>query len=136
MKILFVFLISLSSLAGFSGKWSGEGFYNYNVSDGNCSEVFMQFKVTSERLYILDGGYICGKIQASYPPSSFKIENGSLFYQNEKVGNITESEIDIRYEDGIYHLNLKSIEGQIHYREIWDDGEDFLLITSKLNSLL
>lgn len=136
MKIILSFLFTFSCLASFTGKWSGEGYYQSPKRIGECSEVFMQFEQTKEKLSIIDGGYICGDLQASYPPSSFKIENGSLFYFGENVGTIRNGEINIRYEDGLFHLNLRKVKDQIIFQENWDDGEDHLYISSKMDSLL
>ena len=136
MKIIIAFLFTLSCFANFTGKWSGEGFYRTPKRMGECLEVFMQFEVTKEFFSIIEGGYICGDIQASYPVSKFKIEDGSLFYFGENVGTISDDEINLRYEDGLFHLNLRKESGQIVFQENWDDGEDYLSISSKLDSLL
>ncbi len=136
MKLIIAFLLTFSCLANFNGKWSGEGFYQTPKTVGKCLEVFMQFKVTKDRFSILDGGYICGEIQASYPPSSFKVLNGELFYLGENVGTISENEININYDNGIYHLRLVKENGEIRFQENWDDGEDYLSISSKISLLL
>ncbi|WP_372653480.1 hypothetical protein [Halobacteriovorax sp.] len=136
MKILISFLFTISCLANFTGKWSASGYYKTPKRVGECLEVFMQFEVTKEKFSIIDGGYICGDLQASYPPSSFEIEEGSLYYYGENVGSITDSEINIRYEDGLFHLNLRKAEGQVIFQENWDDGEDYLSISSKMDLLL
>ncbi|CBW27936.1 putative exported protein [Halobacteriovorax marinus SJ] len=136
MKTLIAFLLMSSSFAGLTGKWSAGGFFDYNNRSGECKEIFMQIKQTDKKLYILDGGYICSDIQASYPPSSFNIVDGALYYFGEKVGEVTENEINLNYENGVYGLSLKKIGTELIYKESWDDGEDYLLIEGKLNLLL
>lgn len=136
MKILISFLFSISCLASFTGKWSGEGYYQTPRYVGKCSEVFMQFELTKDKFSIIDGGYICGELQASYPPSSFKIVDGELLYFGESVGTISEDEINLNYDNGIYHLRLVKENGQVRFQESWDDGQDHLFISSKLDLLL
>lgn len=135
MKIFFVFIFSISIFANFSGKWSAEGFYESNRNDGKCREVFLQLKQTKNSFKILDGGYICGEIQASYPPSSFDIINNELFYRNEKVGMVTDEDIRISYLDGVYNLSLSKVDGEILFTESWKEAEDFLNINAKLKAL-
>ncbi len=84
---------------------------------------------------ILDGGYICADIQASYPPSSFDIVDSELFYRNQRVGTITKDKIEISYLDGVYNLSLNIIDGEILFTESWKDAEDFLTIESKMKTL-
>ena len=136
MKIVIAFLLTFSCLANFTGKWNGEGYYQTPKRVGECLEVFMQFEIREDSFSIIEGGYICGEIQARYPTSRFTISNGNLFYFDEKVGTIANDEINIRYEDGLFHLSLKKVDGQIIFHESWNDGEDHLIISSKLNLLL
>lgn len=135
MKIALLFFISLTSLANFTGKWSAQGFYESDRTSGECIEVFMQFKQTNISFMILDGGYICGEIQASYPPSKFTIVSDELFYGGEKVGMITKDKIEISYLEGVYNLNLQRNNGSVHFRELWKEEDDFLDIRAKLEEL-
>ncbi len=132
MRILLALVMSFSALANFSGKWSAKGYYESDRREGECKEVFMQFKQTESSFEIIEGGYICGDIQASYPPSFFKIVENELYYKNEKVGNITNKAITISYLEGVYSLDLKKDNGEIVFTESWKEGEDFLTIYSKL----
>jgi hypothetical protein len=135
MKIALLFLFSISSLANFSGKWSARGYFESDRKEGECKEIFMQFKKTSKKFMILDGGYICGDIQASYPPSSFEIVNNSLIYFGEKVGVISKDLIEINYLDGVYKLSLKAKDGQVFFNETWQEDSDYLFINSKLKKI-
>lgn len=133
MKIVIVFLLSYSAFSNFTGKWSAEGFYESDRTAGKCKEVFLQLKQTEDFFYILDGGYICGEIQAQYPPSRFKISGEDLFYQGSIVGSISNDEIRISYLEGVYNLSLKHNSEEILFDESWREGDDFLHIRSKMS---
>jgi len=135
MKIFIAFFLSFSALANFTGKWSAAGFYESDRSEGECREVFLQLKQTDNVLSILDGGYICGDIQAQYPASRFEISHGELFYQGQKVGSISINELKITYLDGVYNLNIKRVEEVLHFDESWVEGDDFLFINSKMKAV-
>ncbi|OUR93660.1 hypothetical protein A9Q84_19535 [Halobacteriovorax marinus] len=135
MKTILAFFLSFSTLANFSGKWSGDGVFETDRRDGECREVFLQLKQTEDFFYILDGGYICGDIQASYPPSQFMILQGELFYQGHVVGKISQNEIILTYLEGVYKLKLRIVGEEIHFNESWIEGDDFLLINSKMEAL-
>jgi hypothetical protein len=135
MKIIIALIFSFGTLANFTGKWTNSGYYESDSSSGECKEVFMQFKKTDEAFMILDGGYICGEIQASYPPSKFKIIGEKLFYNGEKVGIINSELIMISYLNNVYNLSLEIVDDQIFFYEQWKEEDDFLFIRAKLNKL-
>lgn len=135
MKLIVLFLLSVSTYANFSGRWTASGYFESNREEGECKEVFLQIKQTKNKFMILDGGYICGDIQASYPPSQFEVVNNSLIYKDEVVGSISEDIVSIIYLDGVYKLNLKKEENQIRFRETWLEGDDYLFISSELKLL-
>lgn len=136
MKILALYLLSIATLADFSGKWTGEGSYYTARSKGECTEIFFQFKQTEKKLKILTGGYICGMLQAEYPPSSFDIVEGTLIYDGEVVGSITDDQFTIEYLGGVYKLNVKKEEDHLQYEEIWNEGDDLLVVQSSRLSIL
>ncbi len=78
------------------------------------------------------GGYRCGEIQAEYPYSTFKIVEGGLYYQGEKVGNIGEDFFSLEYEE--FSLNIKYMNGYVDYNELWQDESDYFQVLGTLEA--
>lgn len=117
-------ILSVPALAGFDGKFQGPGKAIFaSGKKYECPEVFLHLVQTDDSLQILEGGYNCREFSASFDPSIFKIDSGTLFYRGERVGTIQENKIEIKVydpeDDSTYHLQLDQTEKGFTYREEW-----------------
>lgn len=135
MKLALALIVSTLTFASFNGKWSGEGYYFTEKTEGECSEVFFDFFEDQKYFKIKTGGYNCSPLSAEYPFSKFEKKDGKLLYRGEEVGTYTNSKVSLHYYDGIFSLFFEKVDGKINYKEVWQDGSDLMVIQSTLNHL-
>ena len=135
MKILLLFLFSLSSFANWNLQIEGEGESSTLRGETPCEWIEMRFRQPGPSEFIIrGGGYKCGMIEAEYPYSTFKIENGKLVYQGKIHGEISEDRLHLTAEGGQYNLwVMKKNDGQYFYRELWADRNDFFMVEGDLD---
>lgn len=131
--ILSLFLLTSLAYADFNGRWSGEGIAQTAKSESPCENIFFRLSLSEKKFKIQDGGYNCSGLSAEYPYSVFTIRGSELLYQGEVSGFIDEKRIEIfSKEDGFQLIFILIDKKTIEVSERWQDGEDFLLIRSKL----
>lgn len=136
IKIFFLlFFLGHPLWAAPSGQWTGTGFAETVKKKWDCQLIEMRLLESENKLILRGGGYACGELQAEYPYSIFLLENGKVIYEGDEVGEYTDKTLHLRYDGGQYNLWLKVQEnGQLFYRELWADRQDFLWIEGILNS--
>ncbi len=136
MKLIFLsFILSFSALANLNGQWSGIGSFYTDKNKGDCNDIFFDLVEDQDYFKIKTGGYTCEEMSAEYPFSKFKKSGKDLLYFGKKVGIITRDGVVLEYYDGIYKLILKVKDKKIDFSEEWKDGDDYLIISGKLNNL-
>jgi hypothetical protein len=133
MKFLMLsFLISFNTQA-FEGLWVGEGISKTHRSERACSEIYLEFDVNANYVTLLQGGYICGILQAEYPSSRFERRtNHELWYGGQRVGFFDGQVLRLERPSDFFQLELYLQGEKIIYRELWDDGNSFLQIDGEL----
>ncbi len=129
-QFLAVFLISLpfQAFASFSGNYSGKGQAISHPQEKVrfCSQIFIGMKTANETLTVLQGGYSCGDMEASYPNFTLQIVGAKLVSDGVVVGTYSDSEIDLYKQDKAegytFHLRLTKKAKTIVYQEDWTDG--------------
>ena len=127
--LAFLFIcFPFQAFASFSGNYSGKGQAVSHPQEKvrACSQIFLSMKTVNKTLSVLQGGYSCGDMQASYPSFSLQIVGTKLVSEGTVVGTYSDSEIDLYKEDKsegyTFHLQLKKSANTIAYREDWTDG--------------
>ncbi|HLT22944.1 MAG TPA: hypothetical protein VKZ84_05860 [Bacteriovoracaceae bacterium] len=130
--LLFVMLLLPSMALSFNGKLSGPG--NAIYSSGTelpCSEIFLEMKVTQTSFELIQGGYICGFLQAGFDSFKMDIRNGELWHKDQKLGYISDNKISYQVYDpadgSTYFFNLAKEQSGYRYFEEWDDGSKIAL---------
>lgn len=119
----------LFSAFAFEGKLNGPGsaYMHTSQKQRQCSEIFLNLSKSPTHFSILDGGYICEDMQASFPASRFEIRGSELFYHNQLAGSISDEKItlfvDNKEENFTYSLNLEKNGSSVSFIETWTENQ-------------
>jgi hypothetical protein len=128
LLFLLLLLVPFTAQAGFQGRFSGTGTSLMHKSGNRrpCEEIFLNFQRGEKELKILEGGYRCGNVQATFDPFILVIRNGRIFADGVDVGTFSENRLDLffanREEDFTYHWLLEFKGEELSYLEEWTDG--------------
>ena len=113
---------------------------NIKVGDvENTGTLFFVLEQTDSTFSLKEGHFSSPHYQVSWEPVMMDIKEGNLYFNNEKVGVITEELLDVnRYDKNSrqyfqYHAERLD-ERTIRYQEIWMD-EDHKIIYSLQSDL-
>lgn len=136
IKLLFALLFSISTAQAFDGLWIGSGQSKTHRTQRPCTEIYFEFKVTPTHVWINQGGYRCGILQAEYPVSRFdRGANFELLYQGEVVGFFDQKVLRLDRPEEFFQVIFTIKDQSLHYLEQWDDGESFLLVEGELGAI-
>jgi hypothetical protein len=135
LRILFIlFALFSTSAVAIEGRWRGEGFSQTHRSERPCSEIYFEFSVTKDFVTLVQGGYICGILQAEYPFSQFERgSNQTLLFQGEVVGFYDGRTLRLERPEDFFQAEFVLSEQGLMYKELWDDGRSLLLIEGVLD---
>ncbi|MGE3260713.1 MAG: hypothetical protein AB7K68_02930 [Bacteriovoracia bacterium] len=140
--IVLALFLPITALATFDGRYSGPGTSLMHQSGNrrDCREIFLKLQGGEKALRILEGGYICGDIQASFDPFTLEIREGKIFLEGQSVGTISENDLDLLYkseeENFTYHWHLQQAGDEINYLEEWaSGGAPSLTVQGKLKKI-
>lgn len=132
LKLLIISLLSFQALAKTNIKISGPGLARYaSGREYPCTEIFFDLKITKNALFLNQGGYICGFLQASFDSFKMDIHEGKLWNEGQELGKISDHEISYQIydpsDDSTYFFQLKKEDTGYTYFEEWHDGEKIAL---------
>ena len=131
-------ILPVSVLASWSGQWEGKAFLKVGDVE-NTGTLFFVLEQTDSTFSLKEGHFSSPHYQVSWEPVMMDIKEGNLYFNNEKVGVITEELLDVnRYDKNSrqyfqYHAERLD-ERTIRYQEIWMD-EDHKIIYSLQSDL-
>ena len=126
LMFLFLFLAASTTWANFSGKFQGTGQAIFRSGKlYPCTEIYLHLKQDENSFKLIDGGYRCGLLQASFDPFTMTVKGEDLFIKDVPVGKITRESLSYSLldpDDGsTYTLKLKKKDNSIEYSELWVD---------------
>ncbi|MGZ3692719.1 MAG: hypothetical protein ACXWQO_00495 [Bdellovibrionota bacterium] len=127
-SLLLVALLPITAAANFEGRYQGPG---QSISHKSglkraCAEIFLNFQRKTGEVKILEGGYRCENLQASFDPFTMEVRDGKVYIEGEELGTFSENKLEIFFankaEDFTYHWLLENSESGMSYLEEWTDG--------------
>lgn len=112
----------------FAGRYQGSGtsLMHRSGTVRPCTEIFLHFRRDSTGVALLEGGYSCEDLQASFPAFTLAVRDGQLYDGTTRVGTFTETRLELRHEDReedfTYHWLLEIKDGKLSYLEEWTDA--------------
>jgi hypothetical protein len=134
------FILGLALLTSFDGSWAGKGTMIYENQVHNCTKFDLTMAQTNEELKIVTGRFECETINVDHKEFPMKIVGEELWYQNKKIGEISDGNFKAQWESYDYNT-LYEFEGTIdnenfYYHEVWrdlDSGAAYLTFDGILN---
>ena len=131
VSIVFILFLSIPLMADVSGSYSGSGHSLMHRSETRreCSEIFLEIKVSDTSVEVARYGYKCADLQAEVDPYRLRIVGSKLLTEDgEEIGSLSDGDLSIFYrsseENFSYEWRIKrSSEGKFSLFEEWREGE-------------